>query len=133
MHNPHAGNTTLFFFVQHELNLEDATNLIKNGCKYVFEGEWCQLVNCRNRTHPPSPLAARLARLAAQGGAGHASYKRACNASRAPCPCNCLRYPLGAVHSQCMLSRPGANMPSTDRAIAYFHKVSRLLTFAGYG
>jgi glutamate dehydrogenase (NADP+) len=23
---------------QHELNLEDATNLIKNGCKYVFEG-----------------------------------------------------------------------------------------------
>lgn len=66
----------------------------------------------------------------AQGGAGHASYKCTCNASGATClrP----RRPLAPVRSQhppfAHCPRPGANMPSTDRAIAYFHKVGRSLT-----
>lgn len=50
-------------WLQHELNLEDATNLIKNGCKYVFEGESIigrvnQPTQTSDKLHMPSVLSA---------------------------------------------------------------------------
>lgn len=105
-------------FLQHELDLDDAQQLVQHGCKFVFEGaplrHACVLPVCCERAElapcvacgrpaPRYPLARRS--LALTGTAARWWDK---NAPQAP-----LSLPLLPA---------GANMPCTPRAVRFFEE-----------